>query len=113
MNILELMKNANKAKAMFAEKQQAQANAIYHGEAGAGWVKVTMKGDGSIKDIELADDVLKEEKQILIELLIAAVNDCNNKMSQQQKDDLSSLGELFGGMGGMGDIMGGGQEEKG
>lgn len=113
MNILELMKNANKAKALFSEKQKAQANAIYHGEAGAGWVKVTMKGDGSITDIELADEVLKEEKQILTELLTAAVNDCNNKMSEQQKDDLSSLGELFGGMGGgLGDIMGG-QEEKG
>ena len=78
------------------QKAQEEAlNKIVEGESGAGLVKVTMNGRHDVKDVKLADDLLKEDKAIVEDLLAAAVNDAVRKIEELNKDAMSNMASGF------------------
>ncbi len=97
MDLFKLMKNMDGIKTMFAEQQKTQANASYKGESGAGWVTIVMDGAGNAKKLVLADEAINEGKEVLSELIVAAINDCNNKMNESRQASMGQLSDLLGG----------------
>jgi len=79
-NISDIMQQAQKMQADMQKKQEELANAEVRGEAGAGLVSVIMTGRHDIKRVSIDDAVLKEDKEVLEDLLAAAVNDAVRKV---------------------------------
>ena len=98
MGMFDKMKDA---KNMYSniKKAQNEINKIkVEGSAGAGAVKVVVKGNHQIVGIEIDNDTHTGNKKILEDYLIAACNDAMNKLEKETKDKMGSAMNLPGGM---------------
>lgn len=95
-NLSELMKQAQKMQEQLQKQQEALATAEVTGQSGAGMVKVVMNGRHDVKRVELDNSIMSEEKEILEDLLAAAVNDAVRKIEEQNKSSLSGVAEGMG-----------------
>lgn len=86
-----LMKQAQKMQEDMQKMQEELAKAEVIGESGAGLVKVTMNGRHDVRKVELDDSLMEEDKELLEDLLAAAVNDAVRKIEENSKDKMSSL----------------------
>ena len=86
-----LMKQAQQMQEKMQKAQEELANSEVTGESGAGLVKITMTGRHDIKRVELDDSVMSEDKELLEDLLAAAVNDAVRKIEEQNKSQMSSM----------------------
>jgi DNA-binding YbaB/EbfC family protein len=90
-SITELMQQAQKMQADLQKKQEELARAEVTGESGAGLVKVVMTGRHDVKRVTIDDSVFSEDKEVLEDLLAAAVNDAVRKVDAHNKDAMSGL----------------------
>ena len=90
-NIAELMQQAQKMQADMQKKQEELANAEVRGEAGAGLVTVVMTGRHDVKRVTIDDSVFSEDKEVLEDLLAAAVNDAVRKVEAHNREAMSGL----------------------
>lgn len=90
-NLEDLMKQAQQMQEQMQKTQQELANAEVTGESGAGLVTVVMNGRHDVKKVSIDDSLLKEEKEIMEDLLAAAVNDAVRKIEKSNRDALSGL----------------------
>lgn len=90
-----LMQQAQAMQEKMKKMQEEIASAEVTGEAGAGMVKVTMNGRHDVRRVEIDESLMKEEKDILEDLLAAAVNDAVRRVEKQQQD---RMGDLTAGM---------------
>ena len=82
------------AQAMQEKMQKAQeeiANAEVIGEAGAGMVRVTMNGRHDVRRVEIDPSLMGEDKEMLEDLLAAAVNDAVRRVEAQQKEKMADM----------------------
>ncbi|WP_027856396.1 YbaB/EbfC family nucleoid-associated protein [Marinobacterium jannaschii] len=86
-----LMKQAQQMQQQMQKAQEEIANAEVSGESGAGLVKVTMNGRHDVKAISIDDSLMEEEKEILEDLIAAAVNDAVRKVEQNTQDKMSKI----------------------
>ena len=84
-----LMKQAQKMQEEMQKAQERIANLEVTGEAGAGLVSVVMNGRHDVKRVSLDDSLMEEDKEILEDLLAAAVNDAVRKVEQNSQDMMS------------------------
>jgi len=87
----ELMKQAQEMQEKMQKAQEELATAVVTGEAGAGMVKVTMDGRHDVRRVEIDASLLSEDKEMLEDLLAAAVNDAVRKIEVQNKDKMASM----------------------
>lgn len=90
-----LMKQAQQMQERMQKMQEQLAEMEVVGEAGAGMVKVTMAGSHSVRRIEIDQSLMEDDKEIIEDLVAAAVNDAVRRVEEQSK---SKMGELTGGM---------------
>lgn len=90
-----LMKQAQEMQEKMQKAQEEVANMQVQGQSGAGLVKVTMTGRHDVKRIEIDDSLLTDEKDILEDLIAAAVNDAVRKVEEESKD---KMGEVTSGI---------------
>ena len=95
MNINDLMKQAQVMQQKMQEMQEEAANAEVIGEAGAGMVEVVMTGRHDVRQVTIDPDLMKEDKELLEDLLAAAVNDAARKVEEATQ---KRMGDLTGGM---------------
>jgi len=86
-----LMKQAQKMQEDMQRMQEEVANAEVTGESGAGLVKVVMNGRHDVKQVSLDDSVMQEDKELLEDLLAAAVNDAVRKVEAYSQEKMSSV----------------------
>lgn len=87
----DLMKQAQQMQADMQKAQADLANVEISGEAGAGLVSVTMTGRHDVKRVSIDDAVLTEDKEVLEDLLAAAVNDAVRKVEAHNQQAMSGL----------------------
>ncbi|MEZ5525084.1 MAG: YbaB/EbfC family nucleoid-associated protein [Pseudomonadales bacterium] len=92
----ELMKQAQQMQEQFQKQQEELANAEVTGEAGAGMVKVTMTGRYDVRNVNLDASLLEEDKEMLEDLLAAAVNDAVRRVEQLNRDNMANMASGFG-----------------
>ncbi|GAA5134374.1 YbaB/EbfC family nucleoid-associated protein [Alloalcanivorax gelatiniphagus] len=86
------------AQAMQEKMKQAQedvAKAEVTGESGAGLVKVVMNGRHDVKSVTIDDSLMGEDKDMLEDLLAAAVNDAVRRVERQQQDMMKGMTDGF------------------
>jgi len=91
----ELLKQAQAMQGRVQQLQQQLAEAEVTGESGAGLVKVVMNGRHDVRRVMLDDGLLREDKEVLEDLLAAAVNDAVRKIERKSQD---LMRELTGGL---------------
>ncbi|MFT6189473.1 MAG: DNA-binding YbaB/EbfC family protein [Oleispira sp.] len=86
-----LMKQAQQMQEKMQKAQEELANSEVMGESGAGLVKITMTGRHDVKRVELDDSIMSEDKELLEDLLAAAVNDAVRKIEEKNQSQMSSM----------------------
>jgi DNA-binding YbaB/EbfC family protein len=91
MNIQDLMKQAQEMQAKMQEAQENLASAEVEGQSGAGMVTVVMTGRHDVKRVSIDDSLLSEDKEMLEDLLAAAVNDAVRKVEESNKGAMADM----------------------
>ncbi|MEH6626658.1 MAG: YbaB/EbfC family nucleoid-associated protein [Motiliproteus sp.] len=91
-----LMKQAQQMQEKLQLAQEEIANAEVKGESGAGMVKIQMNGRHDVKRVEIDPSLMEEDKEILEDLIAAAVNDAVRKIEVSSQEKMAGL---TGGMG--------------
>lgn len=86
-----LMKQAQQLQADLKKAQEELANLEVTGEAGAGMVKVQMTGRHDVKRVIIDPGLLQEDKEMLEDLIAAAVNDANRRVEEATKEKLAGM----------------------
>jgi DNA-binding YbaB/EbfC family protein len=85
------MKQAQEMQQKMQQAQEEMANAEFEGQAGAGMIRVIMTGRYDVRRVHIDDAVLGEDKEVLEDLLAAAVNDAVKKVEANSQTALGSL----------------------
>lgn len=91
MKINDLMKQAQQMQEQMQKAQQELANKEVQGESGAGLVQVLMNGRHDVRRVTIDPSLLSEDKEVLEDLLAAAVNDAVRKVEAGNQDAMSGL----------------------
>lgn len=96
-DMAKIMRQAQEMQNKMSEAQESLTKITVVGESGAGLVKVTANAKGTIQNIEVDPSILKpSEKEVIEDLLIAAINDAQSKASEVSKKE---MGKITGGLG--------------
>jgi len=90
-----MMKQAQKMQEDMQKAQEELANMEVVGKAGGGMVEVTMTGRHDVKRVNIDDALLSEDKDMLEDLIAAAVNDAVQMVEKTSSEKMSGM------MGGM------------
>lgn len=96
-----LMKQAQKMQADMQKAQEEIANMEVEGQAGGGMVKVVMNGRHEIRRVSLDDSLMGDDKEMIEDLLAAAVNDAVRRIEQESQSRMSGLTDGLNLPGGM------------
>jgi DNA-binding YbaB/EbfC family protein len=100
-NLGNLMKQAQKMQENLQKAQQEIARLEITGESGGGLVKITLTGRHEARRVSIDDSLLTGDKDMLEDLVAAAINDAVRKVEQVTQDKIAGMA------GGMGLPMGG------
>jgi DNA-binding YbaB/EbfC family protein len=85
------MRQAQQMQETMQKAQAELAEIEVTGESGAGMVKVTLNGRHEAKKVMIEPKLLTEEKDMLEDLLVAAVNDAVRKVAARTQEKYSGL----------------------
>jgi hypothetical protein len=86
-----LMQQAKQVQEQMAQMQQALENETVEGSSGAGMVKVKANGAQRVLAIEIDDTVMSEDKEMLQDLVTAAVNSALDKARELAQSKVNAL----------------------
>ena len=90
-NMGNMMKQAQALQANVQRAQAEIAQMEVTGESGGGMVRVTMTGKHEVKRVQIEPQVIGEDREMLEDLLAAAVNDAVHKVESKSQEKMSSL----------------------
>jgi DNA-binding YbaB/EbfC family protein len=85
-----LMKQAQQMQQNMAKAQEELASLEVEGQAGAGMVKVVMTCKHDVKRVTIDSSVM-DDKEMLEDLIAAALNDANRRVEQTTQDKMSGF----------------------
>ena len=86
-----LMRQAQQMQETMKKAQEELAGLEVIGESGAGMVKVTLNGRHEAKRVAIEPKLLSEDKEMLEDLLTAAINDAVQKIAARSQEKYSGL----------------------
>ena len=92
----KILEKAKEIEKKMKESQESLKKIEVNGVSGGDGVKITLNGDGEMTKILLSDKLLKEDKEIIQDLITAAHNDSKNKLKSKTSE------EIFKATGGLG-----------
>ena len=85
----DLITQAKKMQEKMKETQDALKKIEVEGISGGNAIRVIMNGDGELKKISLDESLLKEPKEIVEDLIVAAHNDAKSKLRKKTSEEIS------------------------
>jgi len=96
-NFNDMMKKAQEMQKKMQEIQDSLSNLEVEGTSGGGMVKIIMNCKNEVKKIDIDPSIIKnDEKEVMEDLIIAALNDAKSKAEEKSQDKMK---ELTGGLG--------------
>jgi len=86
-----LMKQAQKMQADMQKAQEEIQNMEITGQAGGGMVSVVMTGRHDLKRVSIDDSLMQDDKEMLEDLIAAAVNDAVRKIGSETKEKMAGM----------------------
>ena len=87
--------NMNKMMKKMMQLQQEIESMEVEGNAGGGAVKVKLNGKKEILSLDISEELLKDDKEMLEDMIIACINQAQNEVDKISKD---KMGAISGGM---------------
>ena len=91
-----LMKQAQQMQENMQKAQEEIASLEVTGESGGGMVKVTMTGRHEARRVEIDPSLMEEDKELLEDLLAAAVNDAVRKVEMTVQEKFAGMASGLG-----------------
>ena len=92
----KILDKAKELEAKMKESQEKIKSIRAEGVSGSDSVKITLDGEGEMQSIEISDQILKEQKSIVEDLIVAAHNDAKTKLKSKTKEEIT---KATGGLG--------------
>ena len=92
----ELMRQAKQVKDKMEQAKQELAATVVVGQSGAGAVKVRMNGSFDAVGVEIDEALQIEDKEILEDLICAAINDAVRKIEQESRQAMRGMAGFAG-----------------
>ncbi len=89
-----LMKQAQQMQEKIQKMQEELANAEVTGQSGGGLVSVVMTGRHDVKRVSIDQSLMsteEDDKEVLEDLIAAALNDAVRKIEQQNRDQMAKM----------------------
>jgi DNA-binding YbaB/EbfC family protein len=86
-----LMQQAQQMQENLKKAQEELAVMEVHGESGGGLVKIVMNGKREALKVSIDDSLVKEDRDMLEDLVAAAINDAVRKVAKLKQEKMASL----------------------
>ena len=86
-----LMQQAQKMQEDLKKAQEELAAMQVQGEAGGGLVTVLMTGKREVRKVSIDDSLVGDDKDMLEDLVAAAINDAVHKVAKMKKEKMADL----------------------
>ena len=91
----KILNKAKELETKMKESQEKIKNIQVQGISGANSVKVTLNGDGEMVKLEISPEIIKEEKTIIEDLIVAAHNNAKSQLKTKTSEEISkATGDL-------------------
>ena len=91
----KIFDKAKELEAKMKESQEKIKNIKVEGVSGSNSVKVTLDGEGEMSKIEISDEILKEDKGIIEDLIVAAHNNAKSELKTKTTEEISKAAGGF------------------
>jgi len=85
------MKQAQAMQESMQKAQEELASLEVTGESGGGMVKVIMTGKHEVRRVSIDDSLMADDKDMLEDLVAAAINDATHKVEATTQERMSGL----------------------
>jgi DNA-binding YbaB/EbfC family protein len=85
------MKQAQQMQADMQKAQEELASMEVTGQSGGGLVKITMTGKHEVRRVVIDDSLLADDKDMLEDLVAAAINDAVHKVEATTQERMAGL----------------------
>ena len=92
-NIIE---KAKELESKMRESQEKIKNLKITGVSGDNSVKVILNGEGEMQKLEISPNILKEDKGIIEDLIVAAYNNAKSQLKSATNEEISKATGGFG-----------------
>ena len=91
----KILDKAKELEAKMKESQQKIKEIRVEGISGSNSVKITLDGEGEMQTIKLSEEIMKEDKTIIEDLIVAAHNNAKAKLKNKTNEEISkATGDL-------------------
>jgi len=92
----KILDKAKELESKMKESQEKIKNIQAEGVSGSKSVKITLSGENEMVEINLSDEVMKEDKSIIEDLIIAAHNNAKSDLKLKTSEEISKSTSGFG-----------------
>ena len=92
----KIIDKAKELEIKMKESQEKIKNIKVQGTSGSNAVKVTLNGENEMIKIELSDEIIKEDKIIIEDLIVAAHNNAKIELKSKTSEEISKSTGGFG-----------------
>ena len=91
----KILEKAKELETKMKESQEKIKKIKVEGVSGSNSVKVILDGEGEMQKVEIADELLKEDKSIVEDLIVAAHNNAKAQLKLKTTEEISkATGDL-------------------
>ena len=87
----KVLEQAKNVKNMMKEAQESLKKIEVEGVSGGGSIKIYLNGDGELIKLHIASEMMKESKEILEDLIMAAHSQAKQKVKMKASEELSKI----------------------
>tara|TARA_A100001011_G_scaffold325561_2_gene348617 strand:+ start:229 stop:546 length:318 start_codon:yes stop_codon:yes gene_type:complete len=91
-----ILDKAKELEKKMKESQEKIKEINAEGISGSNSIKITLDGEGEMQKIQISDEVLKEKKSIIEDLIVAAHNNAKVQLKTKTKEEISKATGGFG-----------------
>ncbi len=92
----KILEKAKELEKKMKQSQEAIKKIEVTGTSGGSLVKVKLNGEGEMIAVEIANEILKEEKNIIEDLIKAAHNNAKSSLKSKTTEEISKSAGDFG-----------------
>jgi len=92
----KILDKAKELEAKMKESQEKIKKIKAEGTSGSNSVKVILDGEGEMQQIYISDEIMREDKSIIEDLIVAAHNNAKNQLKDRTSEEISKATSDFG-----------------
>ncbi len=91
MDFSKMLKQAQEMQQKMMDAKDNLKNITAEGVSGGGAVKATINGQSEVIKLDINDEILKEDKAVLEDLIVAAINNAKKEVDGKTQEEMSKL----------------------